>query len=97
MTEVYYSTLARCEGVFVCLVVPGSPAAMAGLRFGDQLLTLGKTELAGKSLQTVHCMLRYRYSYKPIKSTISNKPKGLKVAKEDQRSIGLMVDGLDGR
>ena len=26
-----------------------------------------------------------------------NKPKGLKVAKEDQWSIGLMVDMLDGR
>ena len=26
-----------------------------------------------------------------------NKPKGLKVAKENQRSIGLMVDKLDGR
>ena len=26
-----------------------------------------------------------------------NKPKGLKVAKEDQRLIGLMVNGLDGR
>ena len=26
-----------------------------------------------------------------------NKPKGLKVAKEDKRSIGLMVDGLNGR
>ena len=26
-----------------------------------------------------------------------NKPKGLKVAKEDQRSIGLMVDRLDGQ
>ena len=26
-----------------------------------------------------------------------NKPKGFKVAKEDQRSIGLMVDGLNGR
>ena len=25
-----------------------------------------------------------------------NKPKGLKVAKEDQRLIGLMVDRLDG-
>ena len=26
----------------------------------------------------------------------TNKPKGLKVAKEDQRSIGLMVNRLDG-
>ena len=26
-----------------------------------------------------------------------NKPKGLKVAKEDQESIGLMVNGLDGQ
>ena len=26
-----------------------------------------------------------------------NKPKGLKVMKEDQRSIGLMVDGPDGQ
>ena len=25
-----------------------------------------------------------------------NKPKGLKVAKEDQRMLGSMVDGLDG-
>ena len=47
------------KGVFVSLVIPGSPADMAGLRFGDQLLTLGKTELAGKSLESVHCMLRY--------------------------------------
>ena len=46
------------KGVFVSLVVPGTPAAMAGLKFGDQLLSLGKQELAGKSVETVHCMLR---------------------------------------
>ena len=46
------------KGVFVVLVVPGSPAAMAGLRFGDQLLSLGRTELAGKTAETVHCLLR---------------------------------------
>ena len=27
----------------------------------------------------------------------NNKPKGLKVAKEELRSIGSMVNGLDGR
>ncbi len=26
------------KGVFVCFVANGSPAAMAGLRFGDQIL-----------------------------------------------------------
>ena len=31
-----------------------------------------------------------------VKSDKKNKPKGLKVAKEDQSSIGLMVNGLDG-
>ena len=40
------------------LVVPGSPAAMAGLRFGDQLLTLGSAELAGRTEDRVHGMLR---------------------------------------
>ena len=29
--------------------------------------------------------------------SLFNKPKGLKVAKEELRSIGLMVDRLDGR
>ena len=28
---------------------------------------------------------------------MQDKPKGLKVAKEDQESIGLMVNGLDGQ
>ena len=46
------------KGVFVSLVIAGSPAAMAGLRFGDQLLTLGKTTLAGMTTDAVHCRLR---------------------------------------
>ena len=28
---------------------------------------------------------------------LKNKPNGLKVAKEDQRSVGLMVNRLDGQ
>merc|ERR1711909_110557 len=46
------------KGVFVSLVITGSPAAMAGLGFGDQLLTLGKTTLAGMTTDAVHCRLR---------------------------------------
>ena len=28
------------KGVFVCFVAKGSPASMAGVRFGDQILTV---------------------------------------------------------
>ena len=31
-----------------------------------------------------------------VKGSLQNKPKGLKVAKEDQRLMGLMVIRLDG-
>ena len=33
---------------------------------------------------------------RPVRDAFKNKPKGLKVAKEDQRSIGLMVNRLYG-
>ena len=81
------------QGIFVCLVIPGSPAAMAGLRFdfehllvhcmyfttfrflsalinriifrfGDQLLTLGRTALAGMTSDAVHC--RYLVGFHPF-------------------------------
>ena len=32
-----------------------------------------------------------------MNTMVLNKPKGLKVAKEELRSIGLMVNGLDGQ
>ena len=50
---------AHQRGVFVSLVVAGSPAAKAGLRFGDQLLSVGGTELAGSTTEAVHALLRY--------------------------------------
>ena len=34
------SLFSVSKGVFVCFVAKGSPAAMAGLRFGDQILTV---------------------------------------------------------
>lgn len=42
------------NGVFVCLVVEKSPAAMAGLRFGDQILQVNGTDVAGFSMEKVH-------------------------------------------
>ncbi|XP_055595507.1 syntenin-1-like [Uranotaenia lowii] len=46
------------KGVFVCLVVKDSPAALAGLRFGDQILQINGTLVAGYSVDDVHKLLK---------------------------------------
>lgn len=46
------------NGIFVCLVVENSPAALAGLRFGDQILDINGTNLAGQTMDKVHNLLR---------------------------------------
>jgi len=42
------------KGVFVALVTKGSPAAMGGLRFGDQILQINGENIAGLDEQKVH-------------------------------------------
>ena len=80
------------KGVFVVLVVPGSPAAMAGLRFGDQLLTLGRTELAGRSADCVHCLLR-RCSVNNIVVGVRDRPlaRSLLLHKDRAGRLGVKV------
>ena len=80
------------KGVFVVLVVPGSPAAMAGLRFGDQLLTLGRTELAGKTADCVHCLLR-RCSVNNIVLGVRDRPlaRSLSLHKDRAGRLGVKV------
>jgi len=46
------------NGVFVCLVVENSPAALAGLRFGDQILQINGENVAGYSMDKVHKLLK---------------------------------------
>ncbi|GBP21905.1 Syntenin-1 [Eumeta japonica] len=46
------------NGVFVCYVAAGSPAALAGLRFGDQVLEINNIALAGMSMDKCHEILR---------------------------------------
>lgn len=41
------SLFSVSKGVFVCFVAKGSPAAMAGLRFGDQILAINGEVTAG--------------------------------------------------
>uniref|UniRef100_A0A023GLA4 PDZ domain-containing protein n=1 Tax=Amblyomma triste TaxID=251400 RepID=A0A023GLA4_AMBTT len=45
------------KGIFVVLVQANSPAALAGLRFGDQLLTINDEVLAGYSVDKVHTLI----------------------------------------
>lgn len=46
------------NGIFVCLVSQNSPAAMAGLRFGDQILSINDVCVAGYSMEQVHKLFR---------------------------------------
>lgn len=46
------------NGVFVCIVVKNSPAALAGLRFGDQILQINGTLVCGYSVDKIHKMLK---------------------------------------
>lgn len=49
---------AVSKGIFVSLVQAGSPAALAGLRFGDQILQVNGTSVAGWSMDKVHDLFK---------------------------------------
>jgi len=49
---------AWSTGVFVCLVMDDSPAAKAGLRFGDQILQIDGVDMAGMSVAKVHAIFK---------------------------------------
>jgi len=46
------------KGIFVCLVTKNSPAALGGLRFGDQILQINSENVAGCSSDKVHSILK---------------------------------------
>ena len=46
------------KGIFVCMVIKNSPAALAGLRFGDQVLEVNGTTIAGMTPDDVHKLLK---------------------------------------
>lgn len=46
------------KGVFVALVAKGSPAAMGGLKFGDQILQINSENVAGFTAEKVHNVLK---------------------------------------
>ncbi|KAI4487132.1 hypothetical protein M0802_012006 [Mischocyttarus mexicanus] len=46
------------NGIFVCLVSQDSPAALAGLRFGDQILSVNDECVAGYTMDQAHKLFR---------------------------------------
>uniref|UniRef100_V5GR61 Syntenin-1 n=1 Tax=Anoplophora glabripennis TaxID=217634 RepID=V5GR61_ANOGL len=71
------------NGIFICVVIDKSPAALAGLRFGDQILQINDVSVAGFSMVKVHNMFK--------KSSVN----GIKVALRDrpfERTITLHKD-----
>lgn len=61
------------KGVFVCVVVRDSPAAMAGLRFGDQILQINGENVASFSVMDVHKLLK-KSSHNNISVVIRDRP-----------------------
>jgi len=61
------------KGVFVCVVVTKSPAAVAGLRFGDQILQINGATVAGFSVDDVHKLLK-KSAHNNISVVIRNRP-----------------------
>ncbi|KAG6449583.1 LOW QUALITY PROTEIN: syntenin-1 [Manduca sexta] len=46
------------SGIFVCYVGANSPAALAGLRFGDQILEINNVPVAGMTMDQCHNLLK---------------------------------------
>jgi syntenin-1 len=78
------------KGIFVCVVVKESPAAMAGLRFGDQILQINGTTVAGYSVDDVHKLLK-KSSDNNISVVIRDRPfeRTITVHKDSTNHIGF--------
>jgi len=78
------------KGVFVCLVTKGSPAALGGLRFGDQILQVDGTSLAGFSSDKVHDLLK-KASVNNIVMAVRDRPfeRTLTLHKDSSGHIGF--------
>lgn len=78
------------KGVFVCLVVKNSPASLAGLRFGDQILQVNGTTVAGFSVDDVHKLLK-KSSVNNISVVIRDRPfeRTLTLHKDSSGCVGF--------
>lgn len=81
------------NGIFVCYVQTKSPAALAGLRFGDQVLQVDGHNLAGWSLSKVHDFLRKKTDPKNIRMVIRDRPfdRAITMQKDSAGRIGFLI------
>lgn len=83
------------KGCFVSVVVRDSPAAAAGLRFGDQLLQVQGTYVAGFSVDRVHELLR-RAPADRIALVVRDRPfeRTFALHRDSLGRLGFQMDGV---
>jgi len=81
------------NGIFICFVQAKSPAALAGLRFGDQILQIDGNTVAGWKLSKVHDHLRKKTDPKSIKLVIRDRPfdRTITMQKDSAGRIGFVI------
>jgi len=79
------------KGVFVSLVQKGSPAALAGLRFGDQILQINGTTLAGMDRDKVMKLIK-KADPQRIELAIRDRPfeRALTLQKDSAGHVGFI-------
>ena len=79
------------KGVFVSFVQKDSPAAMAGLRFGDQLLQINGEDLAGKDRDKVMKILK-KASPQMIEFAVRDRPfeRTITLQKDSSGHVGFI-------
>lgn len=81
------------KGCFVSVVVRGSPAATAGLRFGDQILQVNGTIVAGYSIEQLHTLLR-KAPANGIRMAVRDRPfeRSVTLHKDSHGRLGFQMD-----
>lgn len=82
------------RGIFVCVVVKGSPAALAGLKFGDQIVQVNGTTVLGYSDDKFHSLLDKNPKGKPISFIVRDRPfeRTITLQKDSKGRVGFMFN-----
>lgn len=80
------------RGIFVCVVVKGSPAAFAGLKFGDQIVQVNGTNVLGFSDDKFHSVLDKVPKDRAITLIIRDRPfeRTITLQKDSKGRVGFV-------